>query len=273
VRIFMMTDQEGVAGVVDWDWAEANVDQAKRLLTLEVNAAAEGFFEAGATSVLVVDGHGQGGINPELLDERVEFLRGWGKRPPWPLHLDEGFDCLAFVGQHAKAGTEYGHLAHTQGVRYVDLAINGVSIGEFGQLVLCASELGIRAIFGAGDLAFTKEAEAFVPGIETVWVKRGLSPGSGDELDEDAYRTKNRGAIHRSVVQARRLIRAGAVRALRRAEAEAFGIVPLKPPFERVARFRPHKDRPYPTVSRETHPTSVIGAMNLPSEPIRAQEG
>ena len=68
MRIFMMTDQEGVAGVVDWEWADANVDQAKRLLTLEANAAAEGFFEAGATSILVVDGHGQGGINPELLD-------------------------------------------------------------------------------------------------------------------------------------------------------------------------------------------------------------
>ncbi|HEY3079848.1 MAG TPA: hypothetical protein VGM69_08050 [Chloroflexota bacterium] len=101
-----------------------------------------------------------------------------------------------------------------------------------------------------------------------------MSPGSGDELDEDAYRTKNRGAIHRSVVQARRLIRAGAVRALRRAkDAEGFGIVPLKAPFERVARFRPNKERPYQTVSRETHPTSVIGAMNLPYEPIREQDG
>jgi D-amino peptidase len=273
VRIFMMTDQEGVAGVVDWEWADANVDQAKRLLTLEVNAAAEGFFEAGATSILVVDGHGQGGINPELLDERVEFLRGWGKRPPWPLHLDEGFDYLVFVGQHAKAGTEYGHLTHTQSVRYVDLSINGRSIGEFGQLALCASELGIRTIFGAGDLAFTKEAEALVPGIETVWVKRGLSPGSGDELDEDAYRVKNRGAIHLSVVEARRRIRAGALRALKRAATEQFGTVTLEPPFERVARFRPDKERPYHTVSRASHPTSVIGAMNLPHEPVREPSG
>jgi D-amino peptidase len=270
VRIFMMTDQEGVAGVVDWDWADANVDQARRLLTLEANAAAEGFFEAGATSILVVDGHGLGGIDPELLDERVEFLRGWGRRPPWPLHLDEGFDFLVFVGQHAKAGTEYGHLTHTQGVGYVDLAINGVSIGEFGQLAMCASELGIRTIFGAGDLAFTKEAEALVPGIETVWVKRGLSPGRGDELDEAAYRVKNRGAIHRSVGLARRLIREGAARALTRAASEPFGILPLSPPFERLARFRPSAERPYHTVARETHPTSVIAAMNLPFERVRA---
>ena len=269
MRIYVMTDQEGVAGVIDWDWANANEEQAKRLLSLEVNAAVEGFYEAGATSILVVDGHGQGGINPELLDERVEYLRGWGKPRPWPLHLGEGFDAVAWVGQHAKAGTEYGHLTHTQGVGYVDLAINGVSIGEFGQLALCASELGIRSIFGAGDLAFTREAAALVPGIETVWVKRGLSPGSGDELDEEAYRTKNGGAIHLAPVEARRRIRAGAARALKRAMVESFGTLSLAPPFERVARFRPKKDRPYPTISRETHPTSVIGAMNLPFEPVR----
>jgi D-amino peptidase len=272
VRIYLMTDQEGVAGVVDWDWADANEAQAKRLLSLEVNAAVEGFFEAGATAILVVDGHGRGGINPELLDERVEYLRGWGKPRPWPLHLDEGFDFVAWVGQHAKAGTEYGHLTHTQGVRYVDLSINGVSIGEFGQLAMCASELGIRSIFGAGDLAFTKEAAALVPGIETVWVKRGLSPGSGDDLDEDAYRVKNRGAIHLAPAEARRRIRAGAVRALQRAQVERFGAVPLTPPFERVARFRPTRDRPYPTISRETHPTSVVGAMNLPFEPVRVEK-
>src|SRR5262249_43269671 len=226
-----------------------------------------------ATSILVVDGHGQGGIDPELVDERVELLRGWGGPRPWPLHLDAGFDFVTWVGQHAKAGTEHGHLTHTQGLRYLDLAINGVSVGEFGQLALCAGELGIRAIFGAGDLAFTREAEALVPGIETVWVKRGLSPGSGDELDEEAYRAKHRGAIPRAGAGARRRIRAGAARALRRAAAENFGTVALTPPFERVARFRPSKDSPYPTIAREAHPTSVIGAMNLPYEPTRAPEG
>jgi D-amino peptidase len=270
VRIYLMTDQEGVAGVVDWDWADVHEEQAKRLLTLEVNAAVEGFFAAGATAILVVDGHGRGGIDPELLDERVEYLRGWGKPRPWPLHLDEGFDFVAWVGQHAKAGTEYGHLTHTQGLRYVDLAINGVSIGEFGQLALCAGELGIRAIFGAGDLAFTREAAALAPGIETVWVKRGLSPGRGDELDEDAYRRKNRGAIHLAPAEARRRIRAGAERALCRAATEGFGLVSLAPPYERVARFRPNRDHPYPTVSRETHPSSVIEVMNLPFEPVAA---
>jgi D-amino peptidase len=115
MRIYLMTDVEGVAGVLDFDWLESHDPLARELLTFEVNAAVAGFFEGGASSVLVADGHGSGGINPALLDERVELLRGWGHSPPWPLHLDEGFDALAFVGQHAKAGTEHAHLAHTRG--------------------------------------------------------------------------------------------------------------------------------------------------------------
>ena len=41
-----------------------------------------------------------------------------------------------------------------------------------------AAQLGIRTIFASGDLALTKEAQALVPGIETVAVKRGTTPGA-----------------------------------------------------------------------------------------------
>src|SRR5207245_9767510 len=142
--------------------------------------------EAAATAILGADGDGAGALDVLLLDERVEFLRGWGAGP-YPLCLDPTFHAIAWVGQHAKAGTEFAHMAHTQGYSYLDLSINGLSIGEFGQMVMCASELGVRAIFGAGDEAFTREAQALVPGIETVAVKRGVKPGTGDELNTEQY--------------------------------------------------------------------------------------
>ncbi|MEO2003505.1 MAG: M55 family metallopeptidase, partial [Candidatus Poribacteria bacterium] len=237
-------------------------DQAQRLLTLEVNAAIAGFAAAGATEFMVADGHGRGAINIELLDSRADMRRGWPQG--WPLGLDDGdVDFLAFVGQHAKAGTEFAHLAHTQGLNYIDLAVNGVSIGEFGQLAMCASELGIRTIFGCGDLAFTVEAPALVPGIETVCVKRGLRPGSGDEMTTAQYEHRNTAAVHVQPERARRMIEAGAEKALLRAGSEEFGIIPLTGPFERVARFRPENSDDPITISRETHPTSVVGMMNL----------
>ena len=270
MKLYLMTDLEGVAGVrsfEEWTGPGAlHYQTARELLTQEVNAAIAGFFEGGATEILVCDGHGPGAIDITLLDPRADLLRGWGEGP-WPLCLDSSFDALAFVGQHAKAGSEYAHLCHTQSKHYLDLSINGVSIGEFGQLAMCASELGVRTIFGSGDEAFCKEAEALVPGIETAAVKRGVKPGTGDDLTFEQYGRFTASAIHTHPVRARELIRAGALRALRRAREVDFGIIPLAPPFERIAMFRPSEGRPHKTISRVTHPTSVIAAMNLPDEP------
>ena len=71
MKIMIMTDMEGCAGILnhdDWVMPEGRYyEKGKRLLTEEVNAALAGFFEAGAGEVVVVDGHGYGGIDPELL--------------------------------------------------------------------------------------------------------------------------------------------------------------------------------------------------------------
>jgi D-amino peptidase len=272
-KIYIMTDQEGVAGVLDFEnWCKPESrfnDMAREFLTLEVNAAIEGFFKGGAKEVLVADGHGSGAVNPKLLDRRAQVLRGWGRG--WPGGLEEGADGVAWVGQHAKSRTECAHLAHTQGFVYYELSINGVAIGEFGQLAMCASQLGIRAIFGAGDEALTREAQELVPGIETVAVKRGTIRGTGDECETETYARRNLGAIHLQPEEARRRIRAGAERAIRRAPKDkSFGIIPLKPPFERVLILRAQGDQPR-RISRETHPTDVIALMNMPFEPSPLQ--
>jgi len=86
MRIYLMTDLEGVAGVMDRQnyvlFDSRYYELSKELLTEEVNAAIEGFFEAGAGYILVADGHGYGGINQLLLDPRVELIRGFPD--PWP---------------------------------------------------------------------------------------------------------------------------------------------------------------------------------------------
>lgn len=265
MKLYIMTDLEGVAGVMNFeDWCSPGTryyELAKEFLTLEINAAVEGFFEGGAKEITVADGHGPGAISPKLLDRRVELMRGWPTG--WPLLLDDSYDAAAWVGQHAKAGTEYAHLAHTQSLHYVDLSVNGISIGEFGQFAMCASELGVRAIFGSGDEAFTKEAAVLVPGIETVSVKRGTTPGRGDEMTTDQYRRRNYGAIHLHPEKARECIREGAKRAIQHAQKEDSGLIELTPPFERICRFRSTADQPR-TIARESHPSSFIALMNIP---------
>jgi D-amino peptidase len=253
---------EGVAGVLDfenWCYPDGRYFQIGReFLTLEANAAIGGFFDAGATEVMVIDGHGYGGINPKLLDSRAEFCKYFGA---WPYGVDETFDAVAWVGQHPRSRTEFGHLSHTQWPNFLEIAVNGMPIGELGQFALCASELGVRAIFASGDLALTKEAQALLPGIETVAVKRGTTAGTGDDLPGKAYEKRNLGAIHLSPERARNLIAEGAFKAVKRAQNESFGLIDLKPPFERVTTFRPEELKPK-RVSVETHPTSVIALLN-----------
>jgi len=107
MKIYLMTDMEGVAGVVNGDDYLAPgaryYEVARELVTGEVNAAIEGALEGGATEFLVVDGHGQGAINPLLLHPAARLLTG---RPlGYPFGIDESFtarlyDRPACPGEH-----------------------------------------------------------------------------------------------------------------------------------------------------------------------------
>ena len=93
MKIMIMTDMEGVAGVLNHDdWVHPHsrfYAQGLRLLTAEVSAAVAGFYAGGAREIVVIDGHGAGGIDPELLDPRAQLMRGWGAEvyPLWTFAL------------------------------------------------------------------------------------------------------------------------------------------------------------------------------------------
>jgi D-aminopeptidase len=268
MKIMIMTDMEGVAGVLNFDeWVVPGgryYEKGKRFLTEEVNAAVEGFASAGAEEIVVVDGHGYGGIDPEILDEKALLMRG-AEEQTWPWGLDGSFSGLAFVGQHAKAGTPYSHITHTQSFRYLDLQINGISIGEYGQLALCAMELGVPTILACGEQALCDEAEALTPGVVTVPGKRGLLPDGLDDLDGESYGRAKWSAVHKAPKAVRARIREGAAAALRRLKQApgSFGYSSFAPPFTRKIRFREQGDNPaYETTDQ--HPDSIIGVMNLP---------
>src|SRR2546430_15754793 len=83
VRIHIISDLEGVSGVVRWEQTsggEALFDEARRLYTEEINAAVRGARAGGATEVVVMDHHGAGrewsfnSLIPELLDPGCEFV-------------------------------------------------------------------------------------------------------------------------------------------------------------------------------------------------------
>ncbi len=265
MRIYLHADLEGVAGVLDLEhWCHEHSrfrEQAGELLTLEVNAAVEGFLAAGADSILVADGHGGGGrgLVPGLLHPAAEL----SCYAAFPMLLREGgFDVAGCVGQYPKAGTVGGHLCHTTSHGVRDRRINGRSVGDFGEMTLGAAECGVRWIFASGCEALAREAQALVPGIETVAVKRGLQTDPGDDLPFDAYQNHNVAAIHCSPETARARICAGARRALERARREPFGLVRLDPPYVRVTDWRATATRgPYRL--RQAHPASILALLNV----------
>lgn len=265
MKIYIMTDMEGVAGVQDREnyclFNSRYNQMGKTLLTEEVNAAIEGFYDEGAREILVADGHGSGAIDQLLLDPRAELIRGFPD--PYPFGLDESFDAIAFIGQHAKSGTPYAHLPHTNSHEILDCTINGISIGEFAEIVMCGAQFGIRTIFGSGDRAFTLEAEDLVKGIVTVSVKRGLKPGSGDECTFEEYRNRNIAAVHFHPEKARKFIKEGAKEALSRFKTDksSFELLQLTPPFKMITKYRPSGGKGGFTLTKE-HPTDIIKMLN-----------
>jgi D-amino peptidase len=274
MKIYIMTDMEGVCGVVNHDdWvmpAGRYYADGQRLLAEEVNAAVEGFLEAGATEIVVVDGHGAGGINPIHLHKHTSYVRIFW----YPFAIDDSFHAAAWIGQHGKAGMPFAHIAHTGWFNVLDSQINGVSVGEFGEMVLCAEEVGVPSIFGAGDDAFSREAAALLPGIETVATKWGLTAGSGDECSYEDYMKRNLSARHLHPERARELIREGAFRALTRfrEQPDSFSRLQLAPPYHQVTRIRHTADAPPHTLVRE-HPTSIAALLNSQGTAVEEVKG
>ena len=174
MKVFIAVDMEGIAGLVQWDSAQRDLE--RRLMTEEVNAAARGAFAAGATEVFAGQSHANmRNLLPELLDARVAFLSGQPKPMNHMAGVDASFDLALFVGYHSKAGTLHGVMAHTFKGTVFSLAFNDVEVGEIGaDAALCGAH-GVPIGLVSGDRAACDEAKALLGDVETVVVKEGLS--------------------------------------------------------------------------------------------------
>ena len=174
MKVFVAVDMEGIAGVVQWD--SAQVELEKRFMTEEVNAAARGAYAAGATEVLAGQSHSSMRyILPELLDPRVSFMAGQPKSMNHMAGVDRSFALALFVGYHAKAGTLHGVMAHTFAGSIYSLSFDGVEVGEIGADAALCGYHGVPVGLVAGDRAACEEARALLGNVQTVAVKEGIS--------------------------------------------------------------------------------------------------
>ncbi|WP_395142879.1 M55 family metallopeptidase [Armatimonas sp.] len=121
MTVWICTDMEGLAGVDHWDQCYHPDDNApeylygREQLTADTNAAIAGAFDAGATEVRVLDGHGRNRNQgfTEMLDARATRVWIASRKPVRWEGLDASVHCVAMIGQHAMAGTINGFLDHT----------------------------------------------------------------------------------------------------------------------------------------------------------------
>jgi len=178
VKVFIAVDMEGIAGLVQWD--QSQVEVQRRYMTEEVNAAARGAFAAGADEVLAGESHGNmRNLLPDLLDQRVGFLSGQPKPMNHMAEVDSSFDLAVFLGYHAKAGTLHGVMAHTFAGHVFSLSVNGVEVGEIGTDAALCGFHGVPVGLVAGDCAACEEARALLGNVTTVAVKEGVSRSAG----------------------------------------------------------------------------------------------
>lgn len=178
MKVYILADLEGISGISQYDdWRADNAGhqvvrgRLAELMVGEVNAAVEGAFAAGATTVVVRDGHGYSDTIPiEKLDPRALLSQGRRAHTPLP-HLDRDFAAVVMVGQHAQAGNQRGCLSHTYSRRIRSIQVNGVETGEVGLNAAMAGELGVPTCFVSGDTEVVWESRSQLGSIVTVETK------------------------------------------------------------------------------------------------------
>jgi len=205
-RIMIVTDLEGAGGVNDADEqllpGQRRYAESRRILTGEVNAAVEGARAAGATEVVIWDGHdGSRTLSIDEIDAGARLIQG---RPtPANYYLSEKlYDGIMFIGQHAMAGAKGGVLAHSQSFGVKRIAINGREVGEIGQVAAIAGYFGIPVIMLAGDPAACAELLELQPKAETVAVKQLAGKASTLSLSHAESRRLIEQASRKAVARA-----------------------------------------------------------------------
>jgi len=191
LRIFISSDMEGTAGVVDWDQCrpgQHDYEYYRDLLQAEVNAAIEGALEAGGDGgpheFLVNDSHGRmANLRPAQLAGGASYLSGRHKPLYMMEGLDDSFDAIFFVSYHGSMTGTPATLSHTYNpLAIAEVRLNGVVTGESGINALVAAGHGVPVVLITGDATTAAELKPFAPRARSAVVKRSVSRFAAESL-------------------------------------------------------------------------------------------
>ncbi len=186
IKILLYYDMEGISGQNEIKtfmyYFPEFYNPTRELLTNDVNAVIEGLFDGGADVVHVVDGHGSGNPEPDILleklDNRAEMIFvDTLFFPEFDLVEKNKYDAVVAVCQHSKAGGG-GFASHTCQFG-MEWTINNKSINETEIIAYSWGMAGVPLIFASGDDKLKEELE-YMPWIEYVTVKYAKGPSDAD---------------------------------------------------------------------------------------------
>jgi D-amino peptidase len=186
VKVYISSDMEGTAGVVDWGQCrhgQPDYEYYRALLENEVNAAIEGAIAGGADEFLVNDSHStMQNLHPDRLAGQARYLSGRHKPLYMMQGLDDSFDAVFFVSYHGSMSSP-APLSHTYNPRAVaEVSLNGTVVGESGINSLVALGHRVPIVLVTGDNHTADEARAINPVIRSAVVKTAVNRFAADSL-------------------------------------------------------------------------------------------
>jgi D-amino peptidase len=206
MKVFLSSDMEGTAGVVDWEQCVGDGPQAaagRRLLLAEVNAAIEGAIAGGATEVVVNDSHStMRNLPADEIVGGASYISGSNKPMYMMQGLDDSFDAVLFVSYHGSVGAPAG-MSHTYNPRAViEARLDGTVTGEAGINALVAAHYGVPVVLVTGDRVACSETEALMPGVHSAVVKEHVSRLAAHSLHPERARELIRETAQKAVAGA-----------------------------------------------------------------------
>jgi len=187
MKIFISSDMEGTAGVVDWNQCipgNPEYGYYRELLQNEVNASINGAIAAGATEFLVNDSHSSmQNLRPDSLEGNARYLSGKHKPMYMMQGLDSTFDAIFLISYHGSMSSEASVLSHTYNPRAIsDIRLNGEFVSEAGLNALVAQAYGVPMVLVTGDETTEVETRMWSPGIHAAVVKKSITRFAADSM-------------------------------------------------------------------------------------------
>lgn len=194
VKVLLLYDMEGVSEATVHKHTSFSYPTeyafGRRSLTADVNAAIAGLKAAGATEIVVVDGHGSGNsTGPDVLeDQLLPPAKMHYRDTPFDIYMDSydhSIDAIVAIAMHAGAGNRVGFLSHTYTFEDVEYKVNGVPFNESMILAAGAGRLRIPLIMVSGDDQLEKEVRRAMPWVKYATTKHATDRGTAVTVGRD----------------------------------------------------------------------------------------